>query len=108
MTPASPYCVYIHSFSDIDDELDVGIIVVVRATRNLESVSFTLCFESVLLVQSYLNELICHSDVICVRSQIFRSSHHSELDGPLVAECFVGPFSYGSDLFDRSNAVVGD
>jgi hypothetical protein len=57
-------------------------------------------------VLSYLNILIRHSDVISVGGQIFWRSHHSELDGSLVAKGLVCPFSHGSDLFDSRNTVV--
>jgi hypothetical protein len=35
MSPASPDRVDIHSFGDIDNQLDIGIVVVVRASWNL-------------------------------------------------------------------------
>ena len=57
---------------------------------------------------SYLNILICHSNIVCVRVQIFWCSHHGKLYRPLVAEGFVGPFSYRSDLFDCCDTVVGN
>ena len=66
---------YAHSFRDIDNELDVGVVVVVSTTR-------------------HFNVLVSHSDVVGVGRQIFWRRHHSELDGALVAEGFVGPFSY--------------
>ena len=115
MAPASPDCVDIHSFGNIDNELDIGIIVVVRSARNLCRVS-VLSFDLpgtanallALPVVSYLNVLIRHSNVVCVCLQIFWSGHHSELDGTLVAECLVGPFSYRSNLLDGCDTVVGD
>jgi hypothetical protein len=89
MTPTSPDCMDVHPFGDIDDQLDIGIVVVVRAT-------------------GHFHVLIRHSDVVCIRLQIFWRGHHRELDGPFVAERLVGPFSYGADLFDCGNTVVGN
>lgn len=40
--------------------------------------------------------------------QIFRRSHDRELNGTLVAERLVGPFSDGADLLDGRNTVVGN
>ena len=57
---------------------------------------------------SYLNILVCHSNVVCVCLQIFWSGHDCELNGALVAESLVGPFSYGTDFLDRCNTVVGN
>jgi hypothetical protein len=87
--PASPNGVHVHSFGNIDDELDVGVVVVVGATGNLDVV-------------------ICHPDVVGVGLQILGRGHDCELDGPLVAEHLVGPFSHRADFLDGGNAVVGD
>jgi hypothetical protein len=57
---------------------------------------------------AYLNILIRHPNVVRICLQILRSGHHCELDCPLVAEGFVGPFPHGSDLLDRGNTVVRD
>ena len=35
MAPTGPNGVHVHSFSDIDDQIDVGIVVVIRPTGNL-------------------------------------------------------------------------
>ena len=57
---------------------------------------------------TYFNIFISHSDVVSVGTQIFRSSHHSELDGSLVAKGLVCPFSNWANLFDGGNTVVSD
>jgi hypothetical protein len=77
----------VHSLCYVNDELDVGVVVVVGSARNL-------------------NVLVCHSDVVCVCLQIFWRGHDGELDGALVAERLVCPFSDGSDLLDGSDTVV--
>jgi len=71
-------------------------------------ISPILYYISLSLFLAYLNILICHSNIIRVCLQIFRCGHHCELDGPLVAEGFVGPFSYRSNLFYRSDTVVSN
>lgn len=39
MTPTGPHGVDVHTFSDIDDQIDVGVVVVIRASGNLEFLS---------------------------------------------------------------------
>jgi hypothetical protein len=77
------------SLSNVYDEIDVCVIVVVASTRNF-------------------NVSVCHSNVFCVDSQIFGCGHDSELDGSFVAKSFVSPFSNGSDFLDGGDTVVGD
>lgn len=79
----------IHALGNIHNQLDIGIVVVVCASGNLDVV-------------------VCHSNVICVGLQIFGSGHDSEVNGPLVAECLVSPFSNRSNLLDGGDTVVGD
>lgn len=73
--PSCPDSVYAHALGNVDDKLDIGIVVVVCATRNLDV-------------------MVGHPDVVGVRLEIFRGSHDGELDGALVAERLVGPFPY--------------
>lgn len=87
--PACPNCVDVHPLGDIHDQLHVGVVVVVGASR-------------------HFNVVVCHSDVVCVGLQILGGGHDGELDGALVAECLVRPFSNRSDFLDGSNAVVGN
>lgn len=72
--PSSPHGVDVHTLCDIDDELDVGIVVVIGASRDL-------------------NIMVRHSDILCVGLQIFGSGHDGEVNGSLVAERLVSPFS---------------
>lgn len=76
-----------HALSDIYNELDIGVVVVVRATWDL-------------------NILVGHPDVVCVCSQILRRGHDGELDCALISERLVRPLAYGTDLFDCSNTIV--
>lgn len=77
----------IHSLGDVDNQLHVGIVVIICASWNLHI-------------------LICHSDVVGVGLQIFGCRHDSELNRPLVAEGLVRPFPDGSDLLDSCNSIV--
>ena len=63
---------------------------------------------SVCGILSYLYILIRHSNIVCIRLQIFRCSHHCKLYRPLVAEGFVGPFSHRPDFLDCGNTIVGN
>lgn len=80
---------YVHSLCNVDDEFDVGIVVVVGAAR-------------------YFDVVVRHADVVCVGLQVFGRGHDSELYRPLVAERLVCPLTDGPDLFDGSDTVVGD
>jgi hypothetical protein len=74
MTPSSPDGMDIHALSNIHNQLDVGIVVVVCAAGNLDVV-------------------VGHSNVFCVGLQIFGGGHDSEVNGSLVTERLVSPFS---------------
>mgnify|MGYP006976734340 FL=1 len=52
--------------------------------------------------------MICHADVVGIGLKIFWRSHDRELDGTLVSERLVRPFSYRPDLLDGCNTVVRD
>jgi hypothetical protein len=57
-------------------------------------------------VVTYLDVLVCHSDVVSVGSQVLRGGHDGELNGALVAKGLVRPSSDGSDLLDSGDTVV--
>jgi hypothetical protein len=80
---------HVHSLGHIDNQFDVGVVVVVGSSRDLDI-------------------LIGHTDVIGVGLEILRSRHDGELNGALIAKSLVGPFPYRSDLLDGGNTVVGD
>jgi hypothetical protein len=71
----------------IYNELDVGVVVVVGATRDLDV-------------------LVRHADVVCVGGQVLGCGHDSELDGALIAQCLVCPLPHGADFFDGGDTVV--
>lgn len=87
--PSSPNGMNIHSFGNIDNQLDIGIIIIIGTTGHLDI-------------------FIGHSDVVRIGVQILWGSHYCELNRSLVAEGFVGPFSYGANLLDGGNTIVGD
>lgn len=87
--PACPNSVDVHPLGNIDDQFHIGVVVVVGAAR-------------------HFNVVVCHSDVVRVGLQIFGGGHDRELNGALVAERLVSPFSNRSDLLNGSNAVVGN
>ena len=55
---------------------------------------------------TYLDVLVCHSDVVGVGSQVLRGGHDGELNGTLIAKGLVRPSSDGSDLLDGGDTVV--
>lgn len=100
----------VHALSNVDDELDVGVVVVVGSTRDL-SMSSVHCSAGVQHrpdLLTHLDILVGHPDVVGVGCQILWSGHDGKLNRLFVAKGLVGPFSYRSDLFDRSNTVVGN
>ena len=109
---------YVHPLSNVHDEFHVGIVVVVRASRDLRGISSAksqaYVFEGycialqVLQNVTYLDILICHSDIVGIGFQIFRRSHDRKLNCSLVPKCLVSPFSYRSNFLDRCNSVVGN
>lgn len=79
----------VHPLGNIHDQLHICVVVVVGAA-------------------GHFNVVVCHSDVVCVGLEIFGGGHDCELDGALVAERLVSPFSNRSDFLDGSNAIVGN
>jgi hypothetical protein len=79
--------VNVHALSNVNDELDVGVVVVVGATRDLDV-------------------LVRHADVVCVGRQVLGGGHDGELDGALIAQCLVCPLPHGADLFDGGDTVI--
>ena len=68
--PSCPNGVYVHSLRNINYQLDVCIVVVVRTTRNLPGVNCVLLKSSevfhLVLDFAYLDVLVRHSDVVSV------------------------------------------
>lgn len=107
---------YTHSFGNIDNQLDVGIIVIIRATGNLEHYLSVHPYNfgrrkkkrKEKKKRAYLDVLVSHSDIVCVPLQVLWRGHDGKLYGALIAKGIVGPFPDGSDFLDSSNAVVCD
>lgn len=87
--PSSPYSVDIHALGNIDNEFDIGVVVVIGTARDF-----------------YV--MISHADIIGIGLQILRRGHDGEMDCPLIAEGLVCPFPDRADLLDGGNTVVGN
>ena len=70
------------SLCDADDEVDVGVVVVVRAALHLAHV-------------------VGHLDVLGVGFQVLGSDHDDELDGALLQKGLVRPTTDRSNAFHR-------
>lgn len=79
----------VHPFGNVDDKLNIGIIIIIGASR-------------------HLNILVGHANVVRICLQIFGSCHHCKLDRSLVPKGFVGPFPYGPDFLDGGDTIVGN
>lgn len=66
-SPTSPDSMHVHTLGNINYKLDVCIVVVVRASRYLDTSEYAHGFESAGFL-SYLNVLISHPNIICVCS----------------------------------------
>lgn len=87
--PSCPHGMHIHSLCNIDDQFYVCVVVIICASGDFDV-------------------LVGHADIICIGLQVLGGGHHGELDGTLVSKGLVGPFSHGTDFFDRGNAVIGN
>lgn len=87
--PAGPDGVDIRALGDINNQLDVGVVVVVGAAGDLDVV-------------------VGHADVVGVGLQVLGRGYDGEVDGALVAERLVRPLADGADLLDGGDAVVGN
>lgn len=79
--PAGPDGVNARALRNIDNDVDVGIIVVVGAT-------------------GHLDVLVGHANVVGVDAQVFRGRHDDKLDGALRAKRLVRPLAHRADLLD--------
>lgn len=73
MTPASPDGVHACALGHVDDEIDIGVVVVVAAAGNFDV-------------------LVGHADVVGIDLEVLWRGHDDELDGALIAKRFVRPF----------------
>lgn len=77
------------ALGNVDNDIDVGVVVVVGSTGDLDV-------------------LVSHANVVGVDLEILGRGHDGKLDGALRAESLVGPFPDGADLLDGGDSVVGD
>lgn len=87
--PAGPDGVDIHALGNVDNQLDVGVIVVVGAAGDLDVV-------------------VGHANIVGIGLEVLGSGHDGEVDGLFVAKRLVRPFPDGTDLLDGGNSVVCD
>ncbi len=85
--PARPDSVHIGAVRHLDNELDIAIIVVVRAARNL-------------------HKLIGHADVLCVDAHVLGGCHGDQRNRAFVAKGLVGPAADAADELDRGDAII--
>jgi hypothetical protein len=111
--PSCPDRMDPHSLRYIDDQLDIGIVVVVGTARDLKRVESVIASDHSRIVptrgifdSTYLDILICHSYIICIGPQILWGCHDSELNGSLVSKSLVRPFSNRSNFLDSCNAII--
>jgi len=89
LLPSGPYSLHTHPLCYIHNELDVGVIVVVRSAWHF-----------------YVT--VCHPDIVRICCQILWCGHDSKLDSALVTKGLVGPPPHGADFFDRCDTIVGN
>lgn len=106
--PSCPHGVDVHTLRNIDNELDIGVVVVVGTSGHLNAALATASAHRTSSKRTHLNILVRHADVLSVRLEILGRGHDGELDRPLVAKRLVCPFPHRADLFDRCNTVVRD
>jgi hypothetical protein len=75
--------------SNVDNDVDVGVVVVVGST-------------------GHFDVLVGHADVVGVDLKIFRSGHHDKLDRALRTERLVRPLAHRANLFDGSDTWRGE
>lgn len=106
-SPSSPHGVDAHALGDIDNQLDVGVVVVVGATGDLHS-DRQYSPPARAVWEPYLNIVVGHADILGIGLEILRRGHDSERDGTLIAERLVGPLPDRADLLDGGDTIVGD
>ena len=107
--PSGPYSMNLHSLSNIDNQWHIGVIIVIRSSWNLSIHQSQFQFLGNLPSKgTYLNILIRHPDVVCIRLQILRCGHNSKLYSPFVTKRLKRPFPNTSNLLDRGDSIVGD
>lgn len=85
--PTGPDRIHLVSYGDFDDEIYVGVIVIVTSA-------------------GYFDKVICHPDVVCVDGKIFRGRHDGELNRLFVIELIIAPFPYRANFLDGRDTIV--
>src|SRR6266404_7323585 len=87
MAPTCPYSMHSDTFGYIDNEVYVGIIVVIGASRNF-------------------HVSVRHTNVFRVDLEILRSGHYREFNSAIIAKGFVAPLSDGPNLLHSGNTYT--
>lgn len=77
------------ALGDIDNEVDVGVVVVVGTA-------------------GHLDVLVGHANVIGIHLKIFGGGHDREFDCTLMTESLIGPFPDRANLLDGGDTVVAN
>ena len=89
VAPAGPHGLHRYALGNVEYEVAVGVVVVVRAAGHGHAV-------------------VGDANVLGVGLEVLGRVHDDELDGALVAEDLVGPAAYAAHALDGGDAVVGD
>ena len=89
MTPARPHCVRTDALGDVDDELHVGVVIVVGTAW-------------------HRHELVGELDVGSVGLDVVGRGHGDELDHVVAPKGLKGPLPDGTDALDTGDAIVSD
>jgi hypothetical protein len=74
MSPSCPNSMNASTFGNIHDEIDIGIVVIIRTSRNFDIA-------------------VSHANVFRVDLEIIRGSHDCEFDFAFASKCFIAPLS---------------
>mmetsp|Transcript_146255 Transcript_146255/g.255417 ORF Transcript_146255/g.255417 Transcript_146255/m.255417 type:complete len:201 (+) Transcript_146255:5839-6441(+) len=89
MTPPRPHSINTLLHSNRDDKVDIGIVVLVAACRDL-------------------NDLVGQSNEFCVGLQIFRSRHGDKLNCILIPKLQVSPLHRGMNELGGGHTIVSN
>jgi hypothetical protein len=84
MAPSCPDSMNACALGHVYNQVDVGVVVIIRPTRNL-------------------NISVGHADVVCVDLQVLWGGHHGELNSAVGAKGLIGPLAYGTYLLNGGN-----
>src|SRR5258708_2215097 len=87
MSPTCPHRMNASSLGHIDDQVNIGVIIVVGTPRNFDV-------------------LVCHPDILGIDLQIVGGSHHRKFDCALASKRLVAPLPNGSNFFHGGDTLM--